>query len=305
MTRGSVIAVLPRSGLGNRLLVWARAEAFAQRHGLTCTPVGWGKRNIGPYLRRERTKRIYGSSFQTSTLSEWMARLKVASGTVCWEPDMDVEVEAGMTYGFRDNPHWADYFAGIRESRTHIVTRLHEVVREEVWETVGRTAVPVIGLHVRRGDFAPLSEGVDFATVGLTRTPLDYFIRVIATVRQVAGAALPVTLFSDGADEELAPLLALESIKRSPANSDVVDLLLLSRSNLIVASAGSTFSMWSGFLSNAPLLLHPEHIHAPVRPPDVNVLSYEGPAPLEVGEASLLLMRNIRTLNSAHSTAII
>jgi hypothetical protein len=53
-------------------------------------------------------------------------------------------------------------------------------------------------------------------------------------------------------------------------------MLLLSKSKIIVISTGSTFSYWSGFLSNAPMIMHPDHIHARIRNLDEKGLLFEG-----------------------------
>jgi hypothetical protein len=42
-------------------------------------------------------------------------------------------------------------------------------------------------------------------------------------------------------------------------------LILLSRSKIIITSAGSTFSYWAGFLSDSPIIMHPDHIHHSIR----------------------------------------
>lgn len=72
---------------------------------------------------------------------------------------------------------------------------------------------------------------------------------------------LPATIFSVGKDEELAPLPAVLGVQWAERNPDIVDLLLMAQSQLIIFSAGSTFGYWAGFLADAPLLLHPDHIH--------------------------------------------
>ena len=53
-------------------------------------------------------------------------------------------------------------------------------------------------------------------------------------------------------------------------------MLLLSKSKIIVTSAASTFSYWSGFLSEAPIIMHPDHIHKPIRANQPSAL-FEGP----------------------------
>src|SRR5919202_2334278 len=54
---------LPRAGLGNMLLVWARAVLFAHINSLPVVAPTWGKVRIGAYLRGERDKRYYGHLF--------------------------------------------------------------------------------------------------------------------------------------------------------------------------------------------------------------------------------------------------
>jgi gamma-glutamyl:cysteine ligase YbdK (ATP-grasp superfamily) len=40
----------------------------------------------------------------------------------------------------------------------------------------------------------------------------------------------------------------------------------MSRARIIVCSAGSTFSEWSAFLSDALVIRHPSHVHSAIRP---------------------------------------
>ena len=133
--------------------------------------------------------------------------------------------------------------------------------------------------HIRRGDFRPLASNEDFARVGGVQTPNDYFLSVIAGIRRVAGHDVPVTVFSDGSDTELAFILSLPNVTRSQTENDVVDLLLMSRAQVIVPSAGSTFSEWAGFLSDAIIVRHPDHIHAPIRSPSLLGGAFESAAP--------------------------
>ena len=148
------------------------------------------------------------------------------------------------------------------------------------------------------GDFRHLQAGENFAQVGLVRTPLVYFIDLIRDIRQIAGKELHVTVFSDGEAEELAPLLAISGVQRANHNPDIVDLLLMAQSQLIICSAGSTFSYWASFLSEAPVLLHPDHIHQPLRPDDVNERYFEGGIRESPDRWPSLLRQNIGELTN-------
>lgn len=86
----------------------------------------------------------------------------------------------------------------------------------------------------------------------------------------------------DGLEHELKVLLRLEKVATVQGYAEIVDMLLLSRSKIVVTSAGSTFSYWSGFLSNAPIILHPDHIHEPIRTKKDLGKLYEGPIDHEI-----------------------
>jgi len=58
---------LPRAGLGNMLLVWARAVLFADINSIPVIAPNWGQIRIGTYLRGERDKRYYGNLFCNKT----------------------------------------------------------------------------------------------------------------------------------------------------------------------------------------------------------------------------------------------
>ena len=55
---------LPKAGLGNRLLVWARAILFAQMNDIPVIEPNWSNFSLGPYLRGESDKRYYRQFFE-------------------------------------------------------------------------------------------------------------------------------------------------------------------------------------------------------------------------------------------------
>jgi hypothetical protein len=120
----------------------------------------------------------------------------------------------------------------------------------------GQLVAPVIGLHIRRGDFK----------MGSTLTPLEFFISVVHFIRNARGTQLPVTIFSDAYDDELNDLLKLPDVKRATQQEDILDLLQLSRSAVLVMSIGSTFSLWAGFLSEGIIIRHKDEWHPYVIP---------------------------------------
>lgn len=261
---------VPRTGLGNQLFVIIKAAVFAERNKLPLFYTGYNQIRIGPYLRREKSKRRYSHffTFQKGIVSELLDRLKlmVIRLPIISDPDDLLSVTPDVLYKFSKIPHWSNYFVGLKSSRAQAIALFNSILTDDIKSAVEKQKTPVIGVHVRMGDFRQLAENEDFKyAAGAVRTPLNYFSNIITKIRLLHGKTLPVTIFSDGYDHELKELFDLGNVSRQQGNKDIVDLILLSRSKIIVASAASTFSYWAGFLSEAPLILHPYHIHESIR----------------------------------------
>jgi hypothetical protein len=292
------IGLLPNAGFGNKLFVWARCMVFAQLNGLSASVIGWNYPKIGPILRRERRDIFYGQHLNTPALSGRIcALLKSFCMDRRYEPAIQrSNLEKNTAYIFTHIPHWSDCFGSIHVMRSFVVHAFSQLVSPSLLGEIDHFPPPLIGVHVRRGDFRELVEGEKFAEMGGVRTPPEYFATIITNMRACAGWLVPVTLFSDGSDAELRPLLALEKVHRAPAMVDVGHLALMAQAQVIVASAGSTFSMWAGFLSEAALILHPDHIHAPIRPANLHDRFYEGPAVGNWNNWNATLIKKVRAL---------
>ena len=57
--RNKVYVDFPKVGLGNMLLVWARAVVFCKLNNLDLTTSSWWGLRWGALLRRESKKRLY------------------------------------------------------------------------------------------------------------------------------------------------------------------------------------------------------------------------------------------------------
>ncbi|MES9899863.1 MAG: hypothetical protein ABW148_12675 [Sedimenticola sp.] len=163
---------------------------------------------------------------------------------------------------FDTTPSWEDYFAGLRGHEDLIRQKLLSNLAPQYQAILDQQPTPIIGVHIRCSDFRELQPGELPGGVCNTRTPIDDYILMVERVREIAGELLPVTVFTDGSDEEVRGLLDLPNVDMARPNPDVVDLILLSYSKCIIVSAGSTFSYWAAFLSEAAVVTHPGH---PVR----------------------------------------
>lgn len=59
-----VVANLPRTGLGNKLFVWANAYVFANQHNLPLLTIGWFHLSKSTLLYKKHGNRIYLGYFK-------------------------------------------------------------------------------------------------------------------------------------------------------------------------------------------------------------------------------------------------
>lgn len=292
-------AKLPSAGLGNLLFVWARACIFAEINKCPLYVTGWGQFHIGTILRGEKSKRFYGNYFVGDSFQEKVSnklRTVLFDKVYNVNPTIFVEAKKNTVYVFDQVPHWSDSFEYIKEHRDFIKKSLFAMLSKPILLELARHKAPAIAVHIRRGDFADLPEGVEFKMVGSTKTPLDYFVHIITEIRRYVNKSIEVQVFSDGMAAELSPVLGLENVKLVETKYDLTDLLLMSKAKVLITSSGSSFSYWAGFLSEAAVILHHDHIHAPHRDKVSNEKYYEGAA---IGanpeEWASLLKQNLKT----------
>lgn len=294
-----VVCKLPKAGLGNQLFPLLRAHVFAHLNQLPIVVIGYHQLKIGPYLRRERSKRSYSSifTFRKNVFGELFDRLRVKrilrNKKLVIDPILRIETfNSKEVFLFNRTPHWSNYFEYLNAHRELVIKLFWNLVRSNVIRKIESLEKPIIGVHVRMGDFRKLAVNEDFSEVGTVRTPEKYFTDVINGIRTMHGTALPVSIFTDGHKSELGSLLTLENTTLVQGNSDFEDLLLLSKSKIIVVSAGSTFGYWAGFISEAPIIMHPDHIHLPLRSKAMGMNIYEG----AMNKNDEVLIRNIEAI---------
>ena len=89
--------------------------------------------------------------------------------------------------------------------------------------------------------------------------PIEWYVCMGMTLRQIIGEKTKIYVFSDGTDEELKPLLQLENVERITFGSAIADILALSNSGIFVAS-GSSFSMWARYLGRMTAVMFPNQV---------------------------------------------
>jgi len=277
---------LPKAGLGNRLLVWARAILFAQINNIPVIEPNWDNFSLGPYLRGESDKRYYRQFFDNkiylSKINYWLAILNRAQLHYNWEisqinpSNFSIKRKDHHLFIFNQLPHWSDLFRDLKNNQPLIKQKLFLTIKPDILKEIDKRSAPEIGVHIRRGDFKQLKAEDDFTKFGNARTPLEWFIVTIEAIRAIAGYNVPVTLFSDGYEQELSSILGLPQVKLAGRAPSICDLLTLSKSKLLIVSSGSTFSGWASYLGQCPTIWHPAHFHSGVFGDDIGHLVYEG-----------------------------
>lgn len=284
-----VLVELPRTGLGNKLLLWAKAYTFAQQHGFEIYVKNWFHIPIGTILRREKSKRWYRGFFiqEHGLLNAMRLAYFKRTKQVVTEPlHQDILIrEENVLYVFNKVPTPVDYFQFLREQRHSIIDAFFKIINPKVMAAVALLDAPFIGVHIRRGDFQ--AEKL---------VPIEEFMTTIATLRTFLERDVPVVVFTDAKREEILPILAIPNVHLSENQPDLVDLLWLSRSKIIVTNAGSTFSYWAGFISDAIILRNQQDRLTPIRPSDVNALNYEGMLPQGQHLFPDLLVKNLTAI---------
>ncbi len=244
-----VYVKFPKTGLGNLLLIWARARVFSQIHGLPLVTSSWWGIRWGAWLRREQKKRVYLGYFKESNLWKRLkAELWLKAMNVIAEPSLTnqdlMKKENNALFLFRKVVTNSDLFDGLREHRQFLKEEILQLLKPKLKSKLDQYPAPVISVHIRRGDFK----------IANPVTPLSFFINAIRSIRKAVNEEWPVTVFTDAEPHEILDILNEPGVSLATPKPDVLDILLMSKSKAIVLSQSSTFSYWSAFLSDAIIL---------------------------------------------------
>jgi hypothetical protein len=135
-------------------------------------------------------------------------------------------------------------FADIADDYAYVSTKLLEIVKDCHKEGCSFDFSNSICAHVRLGDFK----------IGSQTTNISWFVAAVREVRATLRHNAQVFVFSDGNDDDLRPLLALDNVTRLSFGSSIADMLALSNSKILIASKNSTFGMWACYIGRMPVI---------------------------------------------------
>ena len=258
---GIVYCKIPRAGLGNQLFVISKALYYSEVNKLKIIFYDSKQLKIGPYLRGERSKRNYQGffEFQKGFLAEILIyfknRKQINRIRIC-DPQIN-EVHA-FDVLFSSIPHYSNYFDELIPYRTEVQRIIFNNLTSKIQNQILNLKIIDVAVHIRLGDFQKLARDADFKQVGSTRTPLSFFIEEVNKICK-QNPNYKFHIFSDGYPEELKPILDLTNTEFYNSINDMVDLYQMSKSKILITSAGSTYSYWAGFLGDSEVIQHPDH----------------------------------------------
>lgn len=222
------------SGLANCMFVAARAFIRARQEQLELIEPAWLNFSLGPYLRHQMDKRHYYGIFRPYNRNYGLRKLFLLLFT-----HRQICLEVGLQKYFEDLlPH-------VAAVKGYFETILAPEILQQVNTFDFSNAIAV---HIRLGDY-PENR----------RTPIAWYqkkIQLFASAPQ--GKALRFLIFSDGTDEELAPVLTLPQTQKASFGNSIADIFAISRCRVLIGS-DSTFSGWGAYLGQLPAVFFKKH----------------------------------------------
>jgi len=257
------------AGLGTRLFPWARCVIFAHANNIPMLAPQWVQPRVGPLVRGGLDLRAYHRQILLMGLFQHphgtIRRLQklhaLLTSTRVKEPFRIGEAYGGVsTVGnaivtFRGAGTLFECLNGWDRFLLHA---LQEITRPGWLELVESFGGVPIGINVRLGnDFRVARSAEEYKTSGGLKTPMGWFVDSLRFVRDTIGYPARALVVSDGTREELQPLLDLGNVEFVRPGCAISDLLILARSQVLLASGGSSFSAWASFLGQMPTISHP------------------------------------------------
>lgn len=254
-----VYCKIPKGGLGNKLFVISHALIFRKLTGSKIYFIKHFELKIGPYIRNEKNKRRYQNYFSFKSYyfsaSYWLLKKE----NIITEPIFNSNYNGHENFIFKELPHWTSFFEKIRPYRDLCKIELFNALSEQNKIRINSLDIIDVAIHIRLGDFKKLNEYDDFSKVGATRTPKEYFLDNIKKIK-ASHPSFVFHIFTDGYESELDWILGEENIFLIKSINDIVDLYQMSKSKILITSAGSTYSYWAGFLGECQIIQHPDHV---------------------------------------------
>lgn len=257
------------SGLGTRLFPWARATIYADKNNAPMIAPHWVRFRIGPLVRggldlgayhRQilmlglfKNKFNYIGGIRRFVL-ENIAR-KVSEPKIFDMKDEVLSNKKNYIVNFKGD---CGRFESLFGWDSYLLNELRKITNEKWLNFVDDIKEVPIGINVRLGnDFIDPSMIDRAENKEAVKTPVDWFVDVLNCIRTEMGYKVSAYVISDGDSKALKKLLELENVIFVRPGCAISDLLILSKSKVLIRSGGSSFSAWAAFLGQMPSLSPP------------------------------------------------
>lgn len=261
------------AGLGNLLFMWSRAIATAKEHDCELIWPTWPSIKYGPWIRREKDKRLYADLFQNrANMIGGIKKYKLlllSNKIYCkkydeinWNEIHKNDVIIGKGFGLESGELQMS-FDDLQEYQSDIAMTITKCLQKKGKKALGFNADNAINVHVRLGDFSAVNLHALANGDNNTRIQIDWYVAIVKKIREAAGWPVQVNVFSDGTDEELAALLVLQNVRRITYGNSIADIVALSKAPVMIPSA-SSFSLWARFLGECSSISYPNQMKASI-----------------------------------------
>lgn len=256
-----IFCKLPRAGLGNQLFLIAKSIIYAELNNLEIVYLAAQQIKIGPYLRNERSKRNYNGYFifQNGYFLEFIKNYKFIKRfkNLLAEPKLVKNLQSRDVL-FSKMPNHLLYFEDLIPFRELLKTKIFENLTLKIRNEINELKSIDVAVHIRLGDFQKINSDDEFGSISSARTPFAFFLTEMKNIL-MSNKNSQFIVFSDGYEKELADILNFPNTHFHKSKNDIVDMYQMSKSKILITSAGSTFSYWAGFLGDCEIIQHPDH----------------------------------------------
>lgn len=255
-------------GFGNRLFPWARCRIYSRKQNVKMISPVWVRPAVGQLFRGGidysaylRQLVLFGLFHKREgDLGLLRGALRLLKNPVVAEPEdnnknseqygkgiSQIVVFKGLECHFKPLQGFSDY----------LHNELIEITNPCYLSIVNRYPSVPIGMCIRCGnDFDPCPVDREILKPG-EKTPIEWFVQVLALIRKEIGYPVAAYIVSDGTRDQLQKLLSLENVILVRPGSAISDLLVMSKSKILLASGSSSFAAWGAFLGQMPTVSHP------------------------------------------------
>ena len=231
------VARFSGSGLSNCLFVYARAVAISHRYNIPIIKPAWLNVVIGPYLRGESDKRHYLGLFNSNGEISGLKKAFILSTYRHIKENEAFDKGDNLVI---DVKGLGDYFLSIIPYHETIASYiLSHIIESNLAKVNAFDFTNCVAVHVRLGDYVPER-----------RVPISWYIERINELREQDSNFI-FLLFSDGKENELKEILAVQNVKKVFFGNAIADIVAISRCKCLIGS-DSTFSAWGAFLGQIP-----------------------------------------------------